>query len=211
MPRRPLPCAAPGPSSRPGPRPDAISLPVDRARAGLLHSRVSSCIHLTILCLPQRCPHSAGTRRSQRCSLSTPLPAWYQPELHGSIAACATPSPPSVRCAPTRGQRRHRRRRGLARGTSKRGQGREVARTRLRQWRPATHRAHQGGSGRTPPGTGEAVVASLAPGVQVLTTSAESGAGLDLLSTAVTGTAVLLGPSSANPGARCSARSWPAS
>ncbi|AEF39272.1 ribosome small subunit-dependent GTPase A [Hoyosella subflava] len=47
------------------------------------------------------------------------------------------------------------------------------------------------------PGAGEAVAASLAPGVQVLTTSAATGAGLDLLSAAVSGTAVLLGPSGA--------------
>ena len=42
-----------------------------------------------------------------------------------------------------------------------------------------------------------ATLASLAPGVDILTTSATTGAGLDLLSEVVTGTTVLLGPSGA--------------
>ncbi|MFC9662230.1 ribosome small subunit-dependent GTPase A [Nocardia sp. NPDC127606] len=42
-----------------------------------------------------------------------------------------------------------------------------------------------------------AVLTSLAPGVDIVTTSATTGAGLDLLSEVVTGTTVLLGPSGA--------------
>ncbi|OLF05602.1 ribosome small subunit-dependent GTPase A [Actinophytocola xinjiangensis] len=47
------------------------------------------------------------------------------------------------------------------------------------------------------PGTALAVVTALAPGVDIVTTSATTGAGLDVLSEVVTGTTVLLGPSGA--------------
>ncbi len=47
------------------------------------------------------------------------------------------------------------------------------------------------------PGVGEAVVTGLAPGVEILTTSAATGAGMERLAAVVTGTAVLLGPSGA--------------
>ncbi|MGO4613338.1 ribosome small subunit-dependent GTPase A [Nocardia sp. 2YAB30] len=47
------------------------------------------------------------------------------------------------------------------------------------------------------PGAGEVMVAELAPGVDILTTSAATGAGLDRLAAVVAGTAVLLGPSGA--------------
>ncbi|MFC4604350.1 ribosome small subunit-dependent GTPase A [Rhodococcus kronopolitis] len=47
------------------------------------------------------------------------------------------------------------------------------------------------------PGADEAVVAALAPGVDILTTSAATGVGLERLAATVTGTAVMLGPSGA--------------
>lgn len=47
------------------------------------------------------------------------------------------------------------------------------------------------------PGHAVSEVANLAPGVEILTTSAATGAGLDLLAAALTGTIVLLGPSGA--------------
>lgn len=47
------------------------------------------------------------------------------------------------------------------------------------------------------PGADEAVVAALAPGVDILTTSAATRVGLEQLAATVTGTAVLLGPSGA--------------
>ncbi|WP_458683063.1 ribosome small subunit-dependent GTPase A [Prescottella equi] len=46
-------------------------------------------------------------------------------------------------------------------------------------------------------GADEAAVAALAPGVDILTTSAATGVGLEQLAATVTGTAVLLGPSGA--------------
>lgn len=47
------------------------------------------------------------------------------------------------------------------------------------------------------PGTARAAIAALAPGVDIVTTSSTTGAGLDVLLEVVTGTAVLIGPSGA--------------
>lgn len=47
------------------------------------------------------------------------------------------------------------------------------------------------------PGAALAVITALAPGVDIVTTSSTTGAGLDVLSEVVTGTTVLLGPSGA--------------